>query len=199
MKNKILIGQILTGIVLFSIGILVGKICFFPGVTMGREINPVHAMSILVSLLIACILAIWIDRHKEKNKTEKSLVIKRIDDSIIILESIHEKVLTKSIGVVEAASLLKRLAMQIGCLKKLVAVRDICNPEKFDKCISDISELKDLLTSTPAAEELPSGEATVRASDGIYYYSKNRISEIETKVEILKNDTFELQMEVVGK
>lgn len=198
MKNKVLIGQILTGVVLLIIGILIGKLCFIPGVTMGREINPVHALSILVSLLIACILAIWIDRHKEKNKTEKSLVIKRIDDSILILETIHEKLLSHSIGVVEVASLLKRLSMQINCLKKLVCTHSICRPDQFEKCINEISDFKALITSTPAVEEEPGIEPAVRAVDNIYHYSKNRIIEIETKVEILKNYTLELQMEVIG-
>jgi hypothetical protein len=194
MKDK-LFCKILLLTTIFLMGILLGKIIDIPGITIDTKINPLHALSILVTFLIALLITVYFQTNKEINNAANSIIIKRIDKVIEILDILNELILDGSIEILKAPSITKRVYSSLNCIFQSIKENNINVTVDF-KTVEDRSrKIKDLLTDTPAKIDTDT-VAPIHIADNKYVYSSARVSELERQIEDLKNDLFRAQLEI---
>jgi len=196
MRNKTIILNIGLCIVSLVIGILIGEMCIIPGLTIQKEINPVHAISIFTTILIAILVSIIFDKEKEKNNSEKQLIVNRINSALEIADLLHSKVAEKQIELSSAVSIIKRINITVSCIyKTLELVKLKVTPDKSE-CQGRIKDLNVSMTYTSVCDKgKPSPHIAV--IKGILTYSPQRVSELETQIEHLKNMLLELQVHII--
>lgn len=189
---------VLSGGVIFLIGFLIGKIFDIPGITIDTKLNPLHALSILVTLLIAIFISVLFQKNKDINNTANSIVIKRIDKIIEILDSLNELILDGSIETGKAPSISKRVYSSLKCVFASLTENNINISVDFKTVEDKNRKIKDLLTNTPALSDssITLVSPPIKVEEKKYIYNADRISEIEKEIEDLKNDLFKAQLEV---
>lgn len=91
-------------------GFFAGKLHFLPGdVVIDKNINPMHALSIFVTLFIAILITVFFQTKKEINNTENEIIIKRIDKIIEIIDCLYDSVCSGKVAVSQAPALVKRI------------------------------------------------------------------------------------------
>ncbi len=196
MKNKTILLSSGLCIISLIIGILIGKMCIIPGLTIQKDINPVHAISIFTTILIAILVSIIFDKEKEKNNSEKQLIVNRINSALEIADLLHYKVAEKQIELSSAVSMIKRINITVSCIyKTLELVKLRIAPDKSE-CQAKIKDLNNLMTYTSVCDKgKPSPHIAV--VKGLLTYSPQRVSELETQIEHLKNILLELQVHII--
>lgn len=185
----------LTWVSLFSIGFITGKLFDIPVFTMDTNINPLQALSILVTLLVALLISVYFQRNKDINNSANLIIIKRIDKVVDILDMLSELVLEGSIHLEKAPSISKRVYSSLKCIHQCVNDNSIDVSVTWDSIENKHRLIKDLLTNTPAhtsEEQSP----PIKVENGKYVYNLSRISEIEKNIEDLKNSIFKTQLEI---
>jgi hypothetical protein len=180
------------------IGILVGKILFIPGISIQHEINPVHALSVISTLFVAIVVSILFTQEKDKNKGKKEIVLNRVCAGFEICDSLHGRIIDNKIDHSHAVSVFKRIAIVTKCVFyacKTIGLTITMNEAKFNE---QAKRLKDLMTNTPI---IPDDLTTppIKITKGIIEYNSNRIAEIETELEKLRNMFLELQIDIIAK
>lgn len=180
--------------VIFSFGYLMSKITNLPFFSIQKEINPLHLLSILTTILVAVLISIIFDQHKEKNKIGKSLFFKRINDIDFMLDKLHETLESSSIDLIHAISVNKRLRSAMTfvfiALKKNKIIVDT-QKAQIDKYLK---ELNVSMTSTPVSSAETNSSPTIEIRAGLITYSDQRASQIGSQIEVLRNELFKLQM-----
>jgi hypothetical protein len=195
-KNKL---WIILCVVTFVIGFLVAKMVSVPYLSMQKEINPLHALSIITTLFIAILVSIVYDREKEKQKNVKQLIINRICNAFELSDNLYLK-LIEQIEIITVSSSLKRINMIIECVHKLCERGDV--QIKFEKSLflEKVKSIRDLMTSTPViGDDIVTAVPQISVEKNSVKYSKGRIAEIEVQIDQLKNLFLELQITVFEK
>jgi hypothetical protein len=162
-----------------------------------REINPVHALSILCTTFVAVFVAVLIDRNRSKDKSEKELFLKRVDAISAIADCLHEKISEQRIPLSEATSRLKRITSSVRCVYKTFNAansRMVTIPDS--DVYSILRELNVLMTFTQPVAIAGRVDAPITISKGVCTYSVSRGAEIESQVEALKNILFRIQIDI---
>ncbi len=179
----------------FSCGFISGKIFEVPGVAIDNHINPLHAVSILFTFLTAVVITVFFQTNKDVNNIANSIIIKRIDKVIEIIDVLQDDVETGSIATERAPSVVKRIHDSLKCIWTNIDEQSIKVSTKFQSLEDETRKINDLLTNTPAkkATELT---PPVSVKSGKYSYNPARITEIAKHIEDLKNNLFKAQLEV---
>ncbi|MBL7935709.1 MAG: hypothetical protein JNM51_07860, partial [Bacteroidia bacterium] len=117
--------------------------------------------------------------------------------STLQIESISGK-----IAFIEAASSIKRINTALSSIYKIV---DKCHFDISDlikqKLNSNLSELRETLTNTPrlSEEQINATDLPIEIKDGMIYFNRDRIAQIEVKFDNLKDILLELQIEINKK
>lgn len=200
LKNKILIISI--GITLIILGYAIAKYINTPYFVLSKEIDISNLINIAITIWLAIFITDILEKKNNDNRIEKDMMISRIEDLYHITSSIQVESNTGQIHLSEASSALKRINTSLSSVYKLIEKCHFVISEeiknKLKKCLSD---LRDLLTSTPAIsqDKLNSKDIPIEIKESIVYYNKERISQIEVKIETLKNLLIELQIEINKK
>lgn len=182
-------------ITVFLIGVIFGIFVDIPGITIDTKINPLHALSILVTLFIAVSISVVFQKNKDINNTANSIIIKRIDKIIEILDSLNELILEESIETTKGNSIPKRIHSSLKCVFDSLIENTINISIKFETIEEKHRKIKDLLTNTPAKTD-STDSPPVKVENEKYVYNATRVSEISKNIEDLKNDLFKTQLEI---
>src|SRR5258706_6320244 len=96
-----------------STGFVVGKIFSVSYFSIDTKINIIDVLSILTTLFAAYVLSTVIDKEKEDHRTEKDLILKRIEDIYQLIEDTNLKLTASTVPYQVAASKIKRIYISL--------------------------------------------------------------------------------------
>lgn len=196
MKSKILPAAILYASI-FAGGCLVGKLVSVPGVTMGREINPVHALSILCTLVVAVLVSIHLDRNKRRDSSQRDIYLKRIEAVSGVVEELYGRVIEGPIPYTAVTSRIKRIRASLNALLAPLATA-IGNRDFEAPLMNAIRELNEQMTKTDIAGSRGKLPKDISIKDNVITYSGTYKAQIESGLDVLRSRLFELQLLVNG-
>jgi len=180
----------------FIFGYLVSKMVNLPGISVQKEVNPLHFISILTTLSVAIVVSIIFDQFKEKNKVGKSLFFKRIEDVIEITDKINSHIEREEIEYSIAVSMNKRLRSSMIFIFKALIEKNIIDNHQKDKIEKLLKDINNSMTNTPISPDGDNGHDLLKIENGIIKYSHQRSSQICSRIEVFKNELFNLQMAI---
>jgi len=196
-KNWILL-SILICISVFA-GFLIAKMLTIPGLTVDTKINPLHALSIITSIFVAILVTIYFNRENDKLQRSKQLIIGRISAAFEVCDNLHCKIVDGQVDYATVVSGLKRINIICNCIYNLSARVNIKISIAKANYEAKIKAINALMTDTPIVGTEPTAQEPIKIENGIIKYSKERISEVETQIDQLKNTILELQVELIQK
>lgn len=164
-----------------------------PDITIDTKLNPLHALSILVTLLVAFLVTVVFQTKKELNNSQNSIIVKRVDKVIELLDDLSDQVESGNVAVNLAPSITKRAHTSLNYIWNAFPEYNIIVTTGFDAVQNEARKIKDLLTTSPVSE---SAGQPVKIEDGKYVYNEPRIAEITFHIENLKNILFKTQLEI---
>lgn len=173
-------------------GFVVGTCYYIPGVEFEKELNPVDAVSLFVTVIIAVVVAMHFDIVKERRKGIQDIVASRINEIYSLINTLQDKVGNREIHLVEANSNIKRINTSLQLVFKIIENKKISIKYTIDEYQNIINEVKKLATDVPLIQG--DGEFKIKIEQNIIKYSASHAAEIEGKIEIIKNKVFELQV-----
>ena len=149
MKTRWLCNGLLL-LTVFFLGFIVSKAFDVPGITIDTNINPLHALSIIVTLLIALLITVYFQTNKEVNNVANGIIIKRIDKIIDIIDSLHDSIIEENITTSSAPSTVKRIHTSLKYISTSLSDQEIKVSVEFNDLEIETRKINDLLTNTPA-------------------------------------------------
>lgn len=199
-KNKIILAGIYLSV--FFAGFIVSKFIDFPHFEISKSIDLVNILSLFVTIWLAILITTIFEKRNGDYRIEKDLIINRIGNIFEIASTLQIESITGKIPFTEAASSIKRINTALVSIYKIV---DKCHFDISDliqqKLSSNLSELRETLTNTPrlSEEQIIATELPIEIKDGMIYFNRDRIAQIEVKFDNLKDILLELQIEINGK
>lgn len=197
-KSKYVIGACLL-FATFSIGIVVGKLVDFKYFKVDNNINIIDVISVAVTIFAAYIVTKVLDKEKQDNRNEKDLIIKRTEDIYQLIDDSNNKVIIGAIKYQEAASHFKRINVSLNCIYRIMTNTKIETNDQLKKDIfGNTKKLRDLLTDTPKISEtdIQNSNLPNEVKDSIVHLTQNRIVEIETEYDKLRDNILLLQLTI---
>jgi hypothetical protein len=195
-KNKYnLIGNIALYIVCLVTGFFVGKLVSIPGVSLAKEINPLHGISIFCSFFCVIFVSLLLDKHKEASKGQRQLMLNQLESLLENVEQLSTRLCKEGIEFVVVTSLLKKVGKRATNIVNLFKRIDINKNDFVTRFCPLHKELRDLMTNTPIVSE---HENPIQFKKGHLVFSEERIREIEAKIEELKDCISITQLETVS-
>ena len=192
-----LLSKISLYLIFVIFGIIIGKIISFPFFKISKEIDLINLLSIIVTIGLAILITTYFDKRKSDYRTEKDLIIKRVDDIYSICSVLQIEAISGKIPYTEAASSIKRINVSIKSVYSLINKSNInVDNETKQKFKKSLSELKDILTDTPmiSEEEIASSDIPISVKNGVIHFNRERVSQIEFKFDKLKDLLLEWQI-----
>lgn len=183
----------------FSIGIVVGKLVDFKYFKVDNNINIIDVISVAVTVFAAYIVTKVLDKEKQDNRNEKDLIIKRTEDIYQLIDDSNNKVIIGAIKYQEAASHFKRINVSLNCIYRIMTNTKIETNDQLKKDIfSNTKKIRDLLTDTPKISEtdIQNSNLPNEVKDSIVHLTQNRIVEIETEYDKLRDNILLLQLTI---
>jgi len=182
-------------ITIFSLGFIVSKIIDVPGITIESNINPLHLLSIIITLFIALLITVYFQTNKEVNNSRNGILIKRIDNITDNIDLFYEIISTGTIPIELAPSTVKRIHQSLKYTWNNFEEEGVVVSIEL-KTIETITRMiNNLLTNTPAIA-LDDPMPPISIDKNKYVYNAARISEIEKYIDDLKNNLFKIQLDV---
>lgn len=199
-KNKIIIGGIYLSV--FIAGFIVSKAVDFQYFEISKNIDIVNILSLIITVWLAILITTIFEKRNGDYRIEKDLIINRIGNIFDIASTLQVESITGKIAFTEAASSIKRINTSLCSIYKIVSKChfDISDPIQH-KLSSNLTELREALTNTPrlSEEQINATNLPIEIRDGMIYYNRDRISQIEVKFDNLKDILLELQIDINGK
>ncbi|MFN0729407.1 hypothetical protein [Polaribacter gochangensis] len=189
-------------LLLIIIGILIGKFYNFPYFEISKSIDLTNLFSISVTVGLAIIITVYFDKRKNDNRVEKDLILKRVDNIYEITNKLQKESVSGTIPYTEAASSIKRINTSLMSIYKTVEKCQFSIKDDIKKNLKTaISDLRDKLTDTPKISEelIQNSELPIEVKDGIIHFNKQRINQIESKFDVIKDCLFELEIRINKK
>lgn len=184
---------------IFVIGIVVGKIITISYFKVEENINLVDIISIAATLFAAWYVAKVLDKEKVDSRTEKDLILRRTEDIYQLIEDSHQKVTTGKIAYQEASSHLKRTNISINSIYRILEKIPLHTDQELKtNLLANTRKLRDLLTNTPIIndKQIQDSNLPIEVINGIVHLNKNRIAEIETEYDKLKDNILLMQLSI---
>jgi len=194
MRSKGIVFVVMISIIVFIVGLLLGKMIDVPGFTLNKEINPLHAISILVPLIIAIVFTWFFSREQEKERVLKSILIKRIGELVEFVDYVQDRLMNGEINIHFAPTISKKIWSALTCTR--YSIVESKSPVPFDVGEAELilRKINRLITETPS--DGGGNTETTTISNGIYNYSLARKSEINRNLDNAKNALYRLQIRI---
>jgi hypothetical protein len=170
---------------LILIGFILGKLFNIWYFTIDEKINLVDLLSIIVTVTAAFIVAKVLDKEKQDRRTEKDLILKRVEDIYQHIETCQPKLTASSVPYQFAASQIKGIYTYLNTANKIISNTEIQITEDHkSKIVSNLRKIKDLLTSGN------------NVSSGAIQLTQSRVIEIEAEFVKLKDSVLFFQIDI---
>lgn len=183
----------------FVIGVVFGKLVDVKYFKVDENINIIDVISVAVTIFAAYIVTKVLDKEKQDNRTEKDLIIKRTEDIYQLIDDSNIRVVSGAIKYQEAASHFKRINVSLHCIYRIMSNTKIETDEQLKLSIfGSTKKLRDLLTDTPKITEsdIQNSNLPNEVKDGMVHLTQNRIVEIETEYDKLRDNILLLQLAI---
>ncbi len=182
-------------------GYIIARLIDMPHFEMSKTIDISNVFSLLMTAWLAILISAVFEKKNSDNRIEKDLIISRIENIYDIAASLQIESNTGSIYLIEANSSLKRINTSLSSIYRIVLKCQFSiSDEMKEKIKNCISELKDILTNTPALPpQINDPQVPIEIRENIIYYNRDRMAQIEIKFDTLKDLLLELQIEINGK
>jgi len=180
------------------IAFIFGKIINVPGVTLDTELNPFHALSPLVTLVIALVLSIYVQRSRDINGSASDLTIKRVDKIIDLLDDLQESVsATNRILTTNANAFPKRIGSGLKSTLSSLHENNIPVSVEYSELEIIIRDLREVLTLTPVQNDENKGkDKPIYVENGYTHYNSSKVSEVNKLVDDLRDMLFKIQLDI---
>ncbi|HEV2149710.1 MAG TPA: hypothetical protein VGR37_20080 [Longimicrobiaceae bacterium] len=188
-------GEGVAAVALLLIGFVVGKIFTVPGVTIDKEVDPLAAIALLLTVLASFVLFRRFERVKYADQVKKDAVMDRLRSPLQQLQQLEDLCEQAEIPWVGATRLIKRCASDFEGYSRFTArlngpVEDGDVPKYVGMC----RELGKLLTDTPRRGEV---DPDLRVVDGNILVSAGRRVQVERKIGEAKEFLYQVQTRVI--
>jgi hypothetical protein len=198
MKKKIAKYHILGTIVIFSIGVTIGKLLNWGYFELVKEISIIDALTLFITIGLAIYVAKILEKEVQDVRIEKELYMAKITELEGILNNfetlIEEKevIYSKINNRIHSCRIKKNSIFD--SIKDSLKQIEISDIDSFEREITDkINSLKRLLTETPA---VPSKTPELSVKRGIANYSTNRAIEICTEINAINENLFKMKVKI---
>lgn len=195
MTNRLMLA--IGALVCAAIGFVCGSMINVPGLSLSRNLNPIHLISILSTVLVALILKTVVEDSRSKGRVRREFITKYIEMAQQRIDTISIELQDGAISCTKAPSLSKRVTRIARWINDALRSCKIAAPNSWNTVENHLRKLNDLLTSSPRRPISQAG-LSIHASDGKYRYSEARIQEIELCIDELLGVFADLHIEIVS-
>lgn len=196
MKRKII--NILSFIIIFSIGAVFGELLNWGYFELSKEISVIDALTLFTTLGIAIYITKTLEKEVNDGRIEKDLFLAKISEIELTLDRIEDIVEEKNCAYnkinnrIHSCRKIKNVIFQ--------SIGDTFSPKTSAKLnlfepdiSSELNLLKRLLTETPISE---SENPHITLENGCANYSLNRQLEIDVTINSIKENLFKLKVKI---
>ncbi len=202
MKHLISTLKVIFCICLVFIGVLIGKFISVPHFEVSKSLDLIDIFSVLVTILIAILLTVFFDKRKNDSRIEKDLILRRVDNVYEITCDLQQESISGKIPYTEAASSIKRISTSMQSIYNTIEKCQFTIKNDIKESIkSAIGDLRDILTDTPKINEevIENSDLSIEVKDGIIFFNRQRIIQMESKFDVLKDCLLELEIRINKK
>lgn len=194
LHNKFIIAGALA--VCIFLGVCIGKILDFPGITFDTKISLSHFAQPLTTFIVAIFVTILFDRRKENSKNVKNILSGKLEDASSPLMNLYDLMeLDVAIEVSKVHNKIKIARSRFAATLELCKTNNL-TPLKSIEMLDKIKELNSLLTMIPAVQD--DNPRDVAVESGNYIYSKNRKLDIQNAIERINSMCIEARIEILS-
>jgi hypothetical protein len=196
MKKKI--NEIIVIIIIFSVGLTIGKLLNWGYFELSNEISIIDALTFFTTIGLAIYIAKILEKEVQDTRIEKELYIAKISELESLLLRIEGLVEDKDISINMVISRIHSCRVKKGVIFKHIRnnFKKINSEEVsvFEKEITKrINSLKRLLTETPI---IPNNSPELSVKNGYATYATNRIIKIDTEINAINEHLFKLKIKI---
>jgi hypothetical protein len=196
MKTKII--NIVWYIVIFSIGITIGKLFNWGYFELSKEVSIIDALTLFATIGVAIYVVKILEKEVQDVRIEKELYIAKIVEVESIVKDFEILVEEKGSSYNKINNRINSCRMKKGRIFNTIKenLKQIKNKDfdGFEKEITNgINSLKRLLTETPAVKE---SNPAISVKKDIVSYSPNRIIEINTEINSISDNLFKVKVRI---
>lgn len=166
-----------------------------PWLTFSSTIDPLEGIAVLGTIFVAIYVSSILETQMDSDKVQRDLALRRAND---LDDGIHELatfVTSPGQNISDINFRLKKIFLLSQSVNKLLKlIKHVKNgfPEDFEGLHKD---LKNLMTNTPI-DQVQANDSPVTIKDGKISYTRERLREIEIKIDKIKDCIFELQIHI---
>lgn len=182
-------------LIVFFVGCCIGKLLNWGYFIIDKELSIIEAISLFVSVGCALYIAKTIEKERESQRFEKDIFI----EQLILVEkpllTLEEKIKIQSTynDIIYSFTSSKKKSHKL--FERLDAYLDETRKKKIieykERILSNLNELKPLLTDTPISQV---GTPDITMKGGNVHYSQQRQTEIREKLQFLFDDFFAIKI-----
>ena len=186
-------------VAILAIGFVGGKLINISYFKIEEKVDLFNIISIVATLFAAWYVVKVLDKEKEESRTEKDLILRRTEDIYQLISENHQKVSTGQIPYQEASSHLKRINTSISSIYRILEKLSLnVDVDLKANIIGNSRQLRELLTNTPliSEQQIQGSNLPIEVINGIIHLNNNRITEIETEYDKLKDNILLMQLSI---
>lgn len=178
---------------------MIGKIFTFPFFEIDPKVNIFTLFTSLLQLAVTLLIGVYVAGKIQKNKSEKELIIKRIDVIASLVEQFHLDVSDGKIQYSEAAAYMKRISLNLGKIQEAMRVLSMPpHTQEFQEITETIRQIRDYTTNTPsnAQQAITNSNLDIQVKEGLVELAKQRVNLINIEYDNLKGKLLILQLKI---
>lgn len=182
-------------LIVFFVGCCIGKLLNWGYFIIDKDISIIEAISLFVSVGCALYIAKIIETERESQRFEKDIFIEQLvlvekplltlEEEIKIQSTYSDIIYSFTSTKIKSRKLFERLDVYLDDNRK----EEIINYKR--RILSNLNELKPLLTDTPIAQV---GTPDITMNRGKVHYGQQRQIEISEKLQFLFDDFFAIKI-----
>ncbi len=144
----------------------------------------------------------FFDKRKSDSRIEKDIILRCVDNVLDITNELQKESVSGTIPYTEAASAIKRINTSMQSIYNTIEKCQFTIKNDIKESIKNtIGALRDIMTDTPKIneEEIEKSDLAIEVKDGIIFFNRQRISQIESKFDVLKDCLLELEIRINKK
>lgn len=168
----------------------------FAFIELSTEISVAEITDISVTLIVAYYVANYLEKRIQDKRSEKEIIISKIDNLDTALADFNALIIDNEGDLLYNKVVIRITRCRKGAfhLEEISKNRYIKLYKKFESLKNDINKLYNLCTYIPPSEDNYNNGISI--SQNIVKYRKDKIDEFDILLENIRNDIFNLKLEI---